>query len=500
MVNGNVEMKSKFIIVFLLISIVANATQNAVDTLSQINLPLLTIETANGEMPECEYIEHPDGCWGFSVRNATKVPGRLQISQMGETLYDSGEYVKNGSGVTVKIRGNTSAYFSEKKPYKIKLQQKADLLLRGNDFLFSDKEWLLIKDINLKYMTGFKVNELLGLPWTPACRYVNVVINGEYMGVYLLTEAVSPNSNCRINVDETGYIFEYDAYWWNEPVFVNCEIISKPMHYTFKYPDSDDLNSSQLNYFSQMIHQVEQSILSGKYPDYIDVESFARWMIGHDIVGNSDGGGANYILTKQDNTGNSKIAMACLWDFDGNYRNEDKWDGCHNSFYFSLLFNNQNPDFINRYKAVYEELSATIFDDIINYLKDFAVTDEASALSTSIAIDNQKYGTEYLDVSGSVDLAENWFFKRQIWLNDSIPAIPVTYLNASDIKYDAPNIYSCGRDIVVENATGEIYVYDTMGRLVARDVIYQARYQVTVNDIGIYVVKVGGEANLVVIN
>ncbi|MBO7594318.1 MAG: CotH kinase family protein [Salinivirgaceae bacterium] len=478
----------------MLVSAVANASESATDTLSRINLPLLTIETINNEMPICEYVEHPAGCWGATIRNATKVPGRLQISQLGKLLYDSGKYDKNKSGITIKIRGNTSAYYSEKKPYKIKLQQEADLLHRGNDLNFSDKEWILIKDINLMYMTGFKINQLLQMPWTPACEYVNVVINGEYMGVYLLTEAVSRNSNCRIDVDETGYLFEYDAYWWNEPVYVKSEIRDVPMHYTFKFPDADDLTTSQLDYFSQMIHQTEQSVINGTYPDYIDIESFARWMLGHDIIGNSDGGGANYILTKYDNTSNSKIQMACLWDFDGDYRNENKWDGCHNSFYFNSLFNNKNNDFVNRYKAVYEEISSTIFDDIINYLENFASSDIAEALSTSIVLDNQKYGTTYLDVNNSVNLAKSWFLKRQVWLNDSIPAINSSYLNIDVAKTVTPSIYACGNKIVVENATDEIRVYDAMGRLVGKDAprnVFTETTAITIKSTGVYIVKTG---------
>ena len=502
---GNVK-KCGISILFLLLSIVANASETVIDTLSRIYLPLLTIETVNNEMPVCDYVEAPNGCWGITTQNATKVPGRLKISQMGKTLYDSGEYEKNASGITIKIRGNTSAYFGEKKPYKIKLQREADLLLRGNNQKYSDREWILIKDKNLMYMTGFKLNELLQLPWTPSCEYVNVVVNGEYMGVYLLTEAVSLNPSCRIDVDETGYLFEYDAYWWNEPVYVECEIVNKPMHYTFKYPDIDDLSTSQLTYFTQTIHLTEQSIINGTYPDYIDIESFARWILGHDIVGNSDGGGANFILTKQDNSNNSKIQMACLWDFDGNYRNEDDWDGCHNAFYFSLLFDNKNTDFLERYKAIYNEISSTIFDSIINYLEDFATADIADALSVSIALDNKKYGTDNYDVNGSIDFAKKWFLKRQEWLNNSIPTITPKYLDVNDDEAGTPIIYAVGKNIVVMNATDDICIYDAMGRLVyheGRDAPWlnsPVTAQITINNTGIYIIKTGDIVKRVVVN
>ena len=108
------------------------------------------------------------------------------------------------------IRGNTTAR-AKKKPYKIKLQKKADLLLRGDDEKYGDKDWLLILDESLSAKTGFKLNELAGMQWTPSYQYVNLILNGEYKGLYMLCESVERNKSCRLNVDKSGYIFEYDA-------------------------------------------------------------------------------------------------------------------------------------------------------------------------------------------------------------------------------------------------------------------------------------------------
>ena len=65
--------------------------------------------------------------------------------------------------MTIKIRGNSTPYF-DKKPYKIKLQKKGDMLCRG-DSKFNDKNWLLIKDgdESINAFIGFKTNELFKL-------------------------------------------------------------------------------------------------------------------------------------------------------------------------------------------------------------------------------------------------------------------------------------------------------------------------------------------------
>ena len=62
--------------------------------------------------------------------------------------------------------------------------------------------------------------------------------------------------------------------------------------------------------------KAEESTRNGSYQNMIDVESFARWMLAHDILGNTDGAGSNIFITKYDNTETSLIKMGPLWDFD----------------------------------------------------------------------------------------------------------------------------------------------------------------------------------------
>ena len=121
-------------------------------------LPTVMIETVNGEELTCELVQAPEGCLGQSIRNANKVGAKMVIVQDGQTLYDSGDYQESEKGVTIKIRGNSSAY-KRKKGYKLKLQKKADLLGR-NDAKYEDKEWVLITDerTSLNTLIGLKVS------------------------------------------------------------------------------------------------------------------------------------------------------------------------------------------------------------------------------------------------------------------------------------------------------------------------------------------------------
>lgn len=94
----------------ILISIVAllatiQITINGQTTIEWSNLPLLSIETIEGQDPTATKVYPPEGAAGESIIS-NYVPGRLVITQKGKGVYDGGDYVKGESGIRIKIRGN----------------------------------------------------------------------------------------------------------------------------------------------------------------------------------------------------------------------------------------------------------------------------------------------------------------------------------------------------------------------------------------------------------
>ena len=419
-------MRSVLLIIFLITTIATRAAD--VISLQQVydtGLTVIEIETVNGDMPVFEGVSPPSGSMGYGIKNATKVPARLKLLKGSELLFDSGEYLEDVSGITLKIRGNTTAW-AKKKPYKIKLQKKADLLLRGEGEQCADKDWLLILDESLSAKTGFKLNELAGMQWTPAYQYVNLILNGEYKGLYMLCESVNRNKSCRLDVDKTGYIFEYDAYWWNEDVYVESSRGDISMHYTFKYPDAKEISEEQLDYFTKMIHQAEASMRDGTYANYIDVNSFVTWILLHDILGSKDAAGANYYFTKYDQTEESKIAFALLWDFDMIFLDEEKWSAAHKGgwYFYNYLF--KDEAFIKAYITKWNELSPTIFDQLFSYLEDYAASDEAPAFDQSIELDNQLWNQDRRTASERTEGIISWLTHRKAWMNQAIESMAAT--------------------------------------------------------------------------
>ena len=349
------------------------------------DLPVLHIETVNGEIPTCTVVYAPEGCLGVSITDNAYVPGRMTVTLKGDTLYDSKEYVKDVSGMRIKRRGNSTGAYLNQHPYKIKLSKKYDLLERG-DKTFRHKEWLLLsmytwnpkmtyQESNILNVAGTIVSKIVRHDWTPEFEFVNVVLNGEYQGMYYLMESVDKGDH-RVVLDDTGFLIEDDTFWWNEEVYFRTEQQQIQSAYTYKYPDDDDVTDSIQTVIQQYMNDFESALYdNGNVDNYIDYESFAKWLLIHDILGTYDVAGCNRFVYKydydKDNPFASKLKMGPAWDYDSAFKS-DNWSAIHVSdtwFYYSALF--RREDFVNTYLNLWKQVRPTILTELENRFDDF---------------------------------------------------------------------------------------------------------------------------------
>ncbi len=134
---------------------------------------------------------------------------------------------------SVKGRGN-STWAWNKKPYAIKLDKKAEVL-----GMPEHKRWVLLANAIDKSMmrnsVAFEIAKVIynrnGVPngagnvWTPRGHSVELVLNGEHLGNYLLCEQIKIDEN-RVNAgkfesedtrDGQGYLIECDRLWGSDP-------------------------------------------------------------------------------------------------------------------------------------------------------------------------------------------------------------------------------------------------------------------------------------------
>lgn len=213
----------------------------------------------------------------------------------------------------IKGRGNFSWAGYPKKPYHLKLNQKESV------FGFpSNKDWILLAEYTDKsllrtaFMFGF--SEAVQMEWTPRYQFVELYINDDYQGVYILTEQVE-RAKGRVNVEDNGFIIEDDNHWSDEPLYFQTDLLRN--YYTFKYPKSININVGDLKYkfISSFMNNLESELVKismGKeshYYDYIDIECFAKWYIIMELTGNYD---PNLFYTLA--TPNSLLKASPVWD------------------------------------------------------------------------------------------------------------------------------------------------------------------------------------------
>lgn len=282
-------------------SIAKTVERNAV---IQSELPVIEITTENGQdVTSKDYY----------------LKGNVKITGNGE--FDG--YTYEGS-MQIKGRGN-STWGMPKKPYRIKLDAKSDILGLGEE-----KDWVLLANYADKTLIrnklAFNLAADFGLDYTSKCENVDVVLNGKYIGTYLLCEQVEVGEN-RVEINELketdkegeaitgGYLIEVD-YRFDEDYYFTTEL-KQPM--TFKSPSAP--NNEQYNYITNYINELEKTLIAedftvnGKhYSDYIDVDSLIDYYLVNEIFKNYDAAFRTSVYMYKPR--NEKIKMGPIWDFD----------------------------------------------------------------------------------------------------------------------------------------------------------------------------------------
>lgn len=392
-----------------------NGSKEYLSHMANTGLPIIIIETEDYVWPECDYLGPPKGSHGLSITNNDYVYMKLSlIDGNGNTLYESSDEAK------IKIRGNTSAV-GDKKPYKIKLDKKVDLLSfvsdRTGDW-YKDKEWVLLTSgTTINTAVGFAVNDLVGMSFTPKYEYVELFINGDYRGTYILIESVKDGNikdgkQSRCKVAEDGFIIENDVYWWNEDLFFRTDLLKK--NFTFKYPDSEVISESEITYIKKYVNDFEKSLIrdDDSYSEYIDVDSFASWALVHEYIGQFDFRGSNQYLVKYDSTEGSKLRMETTWDLEEifNQVNEVSNMNKEDFFYTSMLF--EKESFKEKFSVLFNETKDKVVSAVTQKIENIDI----DAVNESRKIDALRWNCEYVTVEEEMEKDISWLESRITWM------------------------------------------------------------------------------------
>ena len=313
--------------------------------------------------------------YGKGITSKTSyVPGTVEIK--GEGGYEGLEAVN----CEIRGRGNTTWYWP-KKPYLLKLEEKQHIF-----GMHKHKRWVLLANFLdrtlMRNLVSMKVSSLTSLAWTPGCVPVELVLNGEHKGSYLLIEQVRVD-NHRVNITEMkptdnegdavtgGYLLELDFHYDNEVQWTDKHGGSVEwgenggIPFGVKYPDPDDLTAAQLAYIKKYVSDTAEAIYGEDFRDpekgyaaWIDVDSFVDYWIVFEVMGNHELGNPGSVFMHKDRGG--KLVAGPCWDFDWGilsyYTSPEARNGLinGNAIWYARLF--QDPAFKAKVKARFEEL------------------------------------------------------------------------------------------------------------------------------------------------
>ena len=222
----------------------------------------------------------------------------------------------------IRGRGNSTWEWYDKKAYRLKLDKKHKML--GVD---KAKSWVLLanyRDVtDLMNTFVFELGRWMGLPFTNHTRYVELFINGDYTGVYQLTEQVQQGEN-RVEIsDERGILLSLDVDDGpnNNPDATDnfwSKVFSMPT--TVKYPNDELLTPARRDSIREVFGVLEDAINRKDYAaasELMDMESFVRYLMIQQLVYNVELSAPRSIFLHKD--GDGKWSMGPLWDFDAGF-------------------------------------------------------------------------------------------------------------------------------------------------------------------------------------
>ena len=294
------------------------------------NLPAVYIATDSGSM---DFLRQD---------KENEEQGNINIVMANGTVEYSGRLSK------ISGRGN-STWRQVKRPYAITLHEEKPLLGMN-----SGTDWYLLTGVfegsKMNNKVAFDIAELLGLDYSPQCTWIDLYLNGEYAGMYILTESVSveqgrvdindlekQNKVNNPNIEEAdtfeengmkgyiinndgnisgGYLFEKDTSRYFNEKESGFKTLENNI-FTLKSPKH--ASREQVEYLSGYVQNIEDMLGEGniEYRNYIDFESFTRKFIVDEIVLTMDVNVTSMFYYKK--MDDDLLYAGPVWDYDGGF-------------------------------------------------------------------------------------------------------------------------------------------------------------------------------------
>ena len=329
---------------------------NAQGILETSNLPIFIISTDNG----------------LAIQDEPKVGAHLGIIWNGtNTLNHINDNYNDYDGkIGIEKRGSSSQSLFPKVGYSFEtrnddgsnnnislldLPEENDWVLNGP---YSDKT--LMRNALAYTMAGWIMD------YAPRVRFCEVLLNGDYKGVYILTEKIKRDKNrvdiSKLDPDENegddltgGYILKfdkfdgagYDGFLSQYPSFTGGGFKTL---FQYHYPKYDEISPEQEIYIQNFINELENNLKSDEFADettgyrqFIDLPSFMQYLFIQEIGRNVDGYRLSTFFYKDKDSKGGKLKFGPMWDFNLAFGNVDYCTGPSTTGW-ALNFNDYCPN------------------------------------------------------------------------------------------------------------------------------------------------------------
>lgn len=340
-------------------------------------LPVVNIETDGQTIPG-----KPGKGQNVSQVKNSYIQARMQIIENDGRLNTLKDEPEVDSDIQIRVRGNSSRRF-HKVGYLFKFTDK-----NGDDKSYEvmemekDSTWVLHGPfLDKTLMRNYMWYNLSGqiMEWAPDVRFCEVFLNGDYQGVYVMTEQISLGEG-RVEMTEydgrssiSSYIVCVDRESINDVDYLdNFTEYTRRMRskVEVKYPGARKLTPEITDYISRDFSKFEKSLYSYDYTSrrygyrsFIDADNFVDYFIINEVTQNTDAGLFSTYLYK-DISGKLKM---CVWDFNNCCDNYIEYQQpmagffMHNRTWFYML--SKDEDFTNQVTDRYRQLRKGILSD-----------------------------------------------------------------------------------------------------------------------------------------
>jgi CotH kinase protein/Secretion system C-terminal sorting domain len=331
------KMKLRILVCLLFFSAVLFSQEYRSDDtrIESSNLPIVIIDTN-----------------GLQIQSQCRISAKLGIIDNGQGTVNhvSDPFNDYDGKISIKIRGGSSTWFP-KKQFSIETQNangsNNNVSLLG---LPEENDWILYAPYSDKTLIRnaltFTLANDIGY-YASRFRFCNVIINGNYKGVYVLLEKIKRDKNrvdiSKLNENEIsgdeltgGYILQIDRLdesnigWQSLPFYPGADTID----YLVEYPKAENLQPEQLQYVQDYINEFEIVCASDTYNDpetgyynYIDINTFVHVFIINELSKNIDGYRYSSFLYKDCDSIDGRIKLGPVWDYNLAFCNASYYEG-----------------------------------------------------------------------------------------------------------------------------------------------------------------------------